>query len=74
MRLTDALTNLMCKARWSNGAVATGVARRAQAPQFRGDLVVIYDRLKAPDCPASATVLPKVQRSLSTAADVARSN
>ncbi len=73
-RLTNALSVLMCKARWSNGSVATGIARRAQAPQFRGDLVAIYDRLKMSDCPASSTVLPKVQKSLATAADIARSN
>lgn len=73
-RLTDALMTLMCKARWSNGSVATGIARRAQSPQFRGDLVAIYDRLKSTDCPASGSVLSKVQKSLATAADIARSN
>ena len=73
-RVTDYLAKLMCKARWSNGSVATGVARRAQTPQFRGDLIAIYDRLKADDCPASKSVLPRVQRGLSAAADIARSN
>jgi uncharacterized protein YjbI with pentapeptide repeats len=73
-RLTEYLSRLMCKARWSNGSVATGIARRAQTPQFRGDLVVIYDRLVADDCPAAKTVLGRVQRSLSAAADIARSN
>ncbi len=37
-RLTDYLVRLQCKPRWSNGSVATGIARRAQAQQFRGDL------------------------------------
>jgi uncharacterized protein YjbI with pentapeptide repeats len=73
-RLTDYLNAFMCKARWSNGAVATGVARRAQAPQFRGDLVAIYDRTKADNCPGGQQLLPKVQKQLSTAADIARSN
>ena len=30
-------------------------APRPWRSQFRGDLVVIYDRLKADDCPASKT-------------------
>jgi uncharacterized protein YjbI with pentapeptide repeats len=73
-RLTDYLVRLQCKPRWSNGSVATGIARRAQAQQFRGDLIAIYDRLKADDCPASKTVLPKTLRDLSAAADLARGN
>lgn len=73
-QITDFLGRLMCRARWSNGAVATGVARRAQAQQFRGDLVALYDRLKADECPASKNVLPKVMREFASAADVARSN
>jgi uncharacterized protein YjbI with pentapeptide repeats len=72
-RLTDYLGNFMCRPRWSNGAVATGVARRAQLPQFRGDLVAIHDRLKSDVCPASKAVLPRVMQSLSAAADIARS-
>jgi hypothetical protein len=73
-RLTDYLAHLQCKPRWGNGSVATGIARRAQAQQFRGDLVAIYDRLKADDCPASKTVLPKALKDLSAAADLARGN
>ena len=42
----------MCSARWSNGAVATGIARRAVTAQFRGDVVAVYDSLKAQSCPA----------------------
>lgn len=73
-RLTDYLSRLMCKARWSNGAVATGIARRAQAQQFRGDLVALYEKLKAADCLASSTVLPRVLRDLASAADLVRGN
>jgi uncharacterized protein YjbI with pentapeptide repeats len=71
-RITDYLVRLMCRPRWSNGAVATGVARRAQRQEFRGDLITIYDRLKADDCPASKTVAPKTLKDLSAAADIAR--
>jgi uncharacterized protein YjbI with pentapeptide repeats len=72
-RLTGYLAGFACKSRWSNGAVATGIARRAQAARFRGDLVAVYDRLRADDCPGGKAMLPKVQRSLATAADTARS-
>lgn len=70
--ITDYLVQLFCRARWSNGAVATGVARRAQRREFRGDLVQIHARLKGSACPASKTVAPKVLRDLATAADVAQ--
>lgn len=73
-RLTDYLAKLECKPRWSNGAVATGVARRAQTQQFRGELLTIYDRLRADACPASKTVSTKVMQGLSAAADLARGN
>ena len=69
--ITDYLVQLFCRPRWSNGAVATGVARRAQRQEFRGDLTEVYARLKAASCPASQTVGPKVLRDLSTAVDVA---
>jgi uncharacterized protein YjbI with pentapeptide repeats len=70
--ITTYLTKLMCSGRWSNGAVATGIARRAMSPQFRGDAVFIYDSLKAPSCPASATAPPKVMRDLSATAETLR--
>lgn len=70
--LTTYLTKVMCSARWGNGAVATGVARRAVSANFRGDVVAVYDSLKAPSCPASSTTPPKVMRELSTIAESAR--
>ena len=70
--LTTYLTKLMCSARWSNGSVATGVARRAVAQQFRGDVVAVYDGLKNNSCPASAKMPTKVMRDLSSAAETAR--
>jgi hypothetical protein len=66
------LTKLMCSARWSNGGVATGIARRAVASQFRGDVVAIYDSLKAPSCPSSSAAPTKVMRELSSAAETLR--
>jgi len=72
LQLTDYLTKLQCKARWGNGSIATGIARRAQTQQFRGDIVAIYDRLNAEDCPASKLVPAKILRDLGAAADAAR--
>lgn len=70
--LTTYLAKVMCSARWGNGGVATGIARRAMAPNFRGDVVAVYDGLKAPSCPASTTTPAKVMRELSTVAESAR--
>ena len=70
--LTTYLTKMVCSARWSNGSVATGVARRAVAQQFRGDVVALYDGLKSNTCPASAKMPAKVMRDLSSAAETAR--
>ena len=70
--LTTYLTKMMCSTRWSNGSVATGVARRAVAQQFRGDVVAVYDGLKSNACPASAKMPSKVMRDLSSAAETAR--
>ena len=63
----------MCSARWSNASVATGVARRALAQEFRGDVVGVYDELRTGTCPASAKMPAKVMRDLSAAAEQARS-
>ena len=71
-RLTDYLSRLMCRSRFANGAVATGVARRAMAQGFKGDMPAIYDKLKAPDCPASAAMSPRMMKELGAAADLAR--
>jgi uncharacterized protein YjbI with pentapeptide repeats len=71
-RITDYLLRLLCRPRWSNGSVATGLARRAQRAEFQGDLTAIYDRLVDTSCPSSKTVAPKTLKDLSTAADIAR--
>lgn len=71
--LTEYLGTAMCRPRWSQGSVATGVARRAQRVGFRGDLVALYERMKSGDCPGGRSVSASVMRSLTTAIDVARS-
>jgi uncharacterized protein YjbI with pentapeptide repeats len=72
VQLSDYLAKLMCRPRWSSGGIATGIARRAQTPQFRGDLTTIFQSLKDPECSASKTVLPRALQDLSSAADAAR--
>lgn len=64
--LTNHLTSLMCKPRWSRGYVAVGIAKRAQNPSFRGQLSTVYERIKAEDCPASRTVPPRVVQLLAS--------
>jgi uncharacterized protein YjbI with pentapeptide repeats len=71
-RLTEFLTRLMCRPRFANGAVATGVVRRAVAPGFKGDIPAIYDKLRSPDCAGGHAASPRLVRELAGAADAAR--
>ena len=71
-RLTEYLARLVCRARFADGAVAAGVARRAMGPGFRGDMPALYVRLKSAECPASASMSPRLMRELAAAADAAR--
>jgi hypothetical protein len=71
-RLTESLVRLMCRPRFAGGAVAAGIARRAMADGFKGDMPVIHDRLRAADCPASSAVGARLLRELAIAADAAR--
>lgn len=73
-KLTSYLAGLMCKSRWSDGAVATGVARRAKTEGFRGQTAQINVRLKAQECPASKTVGAAAMRELGNAADMTQGN
>ena len=72
VRLTDYLVQLACKPRWADGSVATGVVRRALAPDFKGDMPVIHDRLKGDACPAAKGAATSLRERLATAADLAR--
>ncbi len=67
IKLTGYLTTLMCRPQWADGAIATGVARRAQGQKFQGDLVAIYHKLLSESCPASKSVSPELIQELSTA-------
>jgi hypothetical protein len=71
-RLTDYLTRLMCRARFADGAVASGIARRALAPGFKGDAAAIYDRLKGTDCPATRGIPQSLMRDLAAVGEAVR--
>jgi uncharacterized protein YjbI with pentapeptide repeats len=70
LRLTDQLANLACRTREgaANGAVATGITRRALAEGFKGDVAALAEKLKSPTCPAAAGLAPRLARQLSDAA------
>jgi hypothetical protein len=70
--LTSYLTKLMCSSRWSNGSIATGIARRAVTQDFRGDVVAVYDGLRSSSCPAREQASAKVVRNLSSTAELVR--
>ena len=71
-RLTGYLVRLMCQSRWADGAVAAGIARRALADGFKGEVTAIHARLKSPDCPASASVGPRLSQELAVAVEASR--
>ena len=71
-RMTEQLARLACRQRFGDGAVAAGIARRAVAQGFKGDVSALYDRLKAPDCPASVSMPADALRDLAAAADASR--
>ncbi|MEQ8825513.1 MAG: pentapeptide repeat-containing protein [Filomicrobium sp.] len=71
-QLTEHLETMVCRVRWINGAVATGVALRAISPQFRGDLAAIDERISDEECVAAQGVPSRVVRELQSTADRAR--
>lgn len=70
--LTVYLENQICKARWSDGSVGQGIARRAKSERFAGDMPAIYLRLKTAGdaCVGAGQIDPEMLRELSTAVDV----
>ncbi len=72
--LTAYLTKLACKTRWQDGAVAYGVVRRAKVQGFVGDLIAIYDRLKASGekCLGAGKLDPAILNELALRIDAGR--
>ena len=69
LQLTEFLGQAMCRARWTSGVVATGIARRAQSELFRGDMRMIHQRLMSESCPAGQSVSPRAMHDLTAAID-----
>ena len=67
--LTEHLAGLMCKARFATATVATGIAKRAQGAQFRGNMAAIHDRLRGKDCTGGDGISAALLHRLSAAVD-----
>lgn len=74
VRITEYLGATACKGRLANGAMATGVIRRAQRQTFRGDVVAIFDKLRGDGCPGAKSVPPRVMREFTSVVELARNN
>lgn len=68
-RLTSYLGDLGCNPRWSNGSVATGIAKRAMGLAFRGDAHAIYTRFRQGACPAGGLIAERVLKRLGALVD-----
>ncbi|MEO1609932.1 MAG: pentapeptide repeat-containing protein [Pseudomonadota bacterium] len=65
--LTYFLERLACQPRWSDGAVAEGVIRRATERQFLGDLPTLYLRFTTDDeCTPARAISSSLIQSLAT--------
>ncbi len=56
VRLSRHLAAVACRARFANGAVATGIVRRALGPTFNGDPGLLLDALRHADCAAVGSI------------------
>lgn len=66
-RITRHLVTMACQPREINGAIATGVARRAQGPAFNGDPGAVLESLRRPECtPARAIPSHDLDRLMDT--------
>ena len=55
-RLTAVLSAYSCQIQYADSGVASGAARRALGPNFKGDPAELLLRLKAKSCPAEAHI------------------
>ena len=71
--LTRLLLTEMCKDRFRNAEVATGVAKRAKSTSFRGNAEAIYSRISSTECAAAKLVRGSILRDLASAIDEMKS-
>lgn len=63
--LTRRLLRMSCRVQWSDGALASGLVRRALSPAFKGQAASILQRLRGNrNCPAAANVDERLLQSL----------
>ena len=68
--LTAHLVKLACRSRWSNGAVADGIARRALASRFQGNMTTLYASLaENTDCTGGRALDKTMKLSLQNAVE-----
>jgi uncharacterized protein YjbI with pentapeptide repeats len=69
--LTELLSDQACLAKFADGAVATGIVRRALATNFRGDVVTLSRRLGEPGCHGGKVLTGELVLKLASAAEAA---
>lgn len=72
-RLTRHLVVVACRARFANGAVATGIVRRALGPAFNGDPGLLHDGLRHAECAAGGSINAGLLARLADRVEVLRS-
>lgn len=71
-QLTEFLGGLSCLAKYSDGAVATGIVRRALATNFRGDVVSLNRALAVSGCHGGKALTADLLVKLAAAAEAAQ--
>ncbi len=71
LQLSDYLARLACEARFSDGAVTSGIIRRELAPSFKGNVAMLLVRLRGADCPAARNIAEEQLQKLAAAAELA---
>ena len=71
-RLTEQLARLACRARGASGGAASGIAQRALSSGFKGDVALLYERLKVGECGAFTVMPSRVLGDLAAAAEAVR--
>jgi uncharacterized protein YjbI with pentapeptide repeats len=71
-QITRHLVSMACHPRGGNGAVATGVARRAQGAAFNGDPGAVLETLRRPECSPARAVSPHQLDRLTDAVEMLR--
>ncbi|MGH1417367.1 MAG: pentapeptide repeat-containing protein [Hyphomicrobiaceae bacterium] len=71
-QLTNYLSDIMCRVSARDGAVATGIVRRAKSPLFRGNVRQVYTALSSQNCAALKAMPESLMTEFSATADQAK--